>query len=183
VVVVSGRFIEDAASVVASAASGDEAAFASIVAAYHEDMRRVCVVVACDDRIAEDAVAAAWAIAWRKIGSLRDPDLLRPWLVSVAVNEARQLLRARRRRSLIEVPVDPRDERAGSPDPASVVGLIDLRNALARLEPGDRALLAMRYLAGFDATELAHATGRSPSGTRARLARLLHRLEKELGDG
>jgi DNA-directed RNA polymerase specialized sigma24 family protein len=41
----------------------------------------------------------------------------------------------------------------------------------------------MRYLAGFDATELAYATGRSPSGTRARLARLLQRLERELGDG
>jgi DNA-directed RNA polymerase specialized sigma24 family protein len=40
----------------------------------------------------------------------------------------------------------------------------------------------MRYVAGFNATELAYATGRTPSGTRARLARLLGRLEKELGD-
>jgi DNA-directed RNA polymerase specialized sigma24 family protein len=34
-------------------------------------------------------------------------------------------------------------------------------NALARLDPNDRDLLAMRYLAGFDGTELAIATGRS----------------------
>jgi hypothetical protein len=32
-------------------------------------------------------------------------------------------------------------------------------NALARLDPNDRDLLAMRYLAGFDGTELAIATG------------------------
>jgi RNA polymerase sigma factor (sigma-70 family) len=181
--VITTRTGDETESRIASAAAGDTAAFASIVAAYHEDMRRVCVVVAGDDRIADDAVAAAWSIAWRKLGSLRDPARLRPWLVSVAVNEARQLLRARRRRSLIEVPVNRIDEPTGGLDPGSTISSIDLRNALARLDPADRALVAMRYLAGFDATELAYATGRSPSGTRARLARLLHRLERDLADG
>ena len=172
----------DASALIASAVAGDTAAFASIVLANHEDMRRVCIVVAGDDGIADDAVAAAWSIAWRKLGSLRDPARLRPWLVSVAVNEARQILRARRRRSLIEVPVIHLDEPRGGFDPGSTINLIDLRNALAQLDPADRALVAMRYLAGFDANELAYATGRSPSGTRARLARLLRRLERELGD-
>jgi RNA polymerase sigma-70 factor (ECF subfamily) len=180
--VVASNTAEEASALIASAAAGDAAAFASIVLAHHEDMRRVCMVVAGDDGIAEDAVAAAWSIAWRKLGSLRDPARLRPWLVSVAVNEARQMLRARKRRSLIEVPVIGVDEPSGGLDPGSTINSIDLRNALARLDPDDRALLAMRYLAGFEATELANASGRSPSGTRARLARLLHRLEKELGD-
>ena len=180
--VMTSSTVEDASALIASVVAGDEIAFASIVRLYHEDMRRVCVVVAGDDVIAEDAVAAAWSIAWRRLGGLRDPARLRPWLVSIAVNEARQLLRARRRRSLLEVPVIEVDEPRGGIDPGSTINAIDLRNALAGLDPNDRALLAMRYLAGFDATELAFATGRSPSGTRARLARLLHRLERELGD-
>jgi RNA polymerase sigma factor (sigma-70 family) len=180
--VMSSSAIEETSALIASVAAGDETAFASIVRLYHEDMRRVCVVVAGDDGIAEDAVAAAWSIAWRKLGGLRDPARLRPWLVSVAVNEARQLMRARQRRSLIEVPVIHVDEPRGGPDPGATINAIDLRNALARLDPRDRALIAMRYVAGFDATELALATGRSPSGTRARLARLLHRLERELRD-
>jgi RNA polymerase sigma factor (sigma-70 family) len=173
---------EEASALIALVAAGDEMAFASIVRLHHEDMRRVCVVVAGDEAIAEEAVAAAWSIAWRKLAGLRDPGRLRPWLVSVAVNEARQLLRARRRRSLLEVPVIHVDEPRGGLDPGSTINSIDLRNALARLDPADRALLAMRYMAGFDASELAFATGRSPSGTRARLARLLQRLERELGD-
>lgn len=180
--VVASTTADEDSALIASAAAGDSAAFASIVSANHEDMRRVCVVVAGDDGIADDAVAAAWSIAWRKLGSLRDPARLRPWLVSVAVNEARQLLRARKRRSLLEVAVIRGDELSGGLDPGSTINAIDLRNALARLDPTDRALLAMRYLAGFDATELAYATGRSPSGMRARLARLLQRLERELGD-
>lgn len=174
---------DEASAAMEAAAAGDVAAFALIVAAHHEDMRRVCVVVAGDESTADEAVAAAWAIAWRKLGTVRDPSRLGIWLVSVAVNEARQLLRSRRRRAVVEIPVDELVERSGGVDPGSSVNAIDLRNALARLDPADRALIAMRYLAGFDAVELADATGRSPSGTRARLARLLQRLEKDLGDG
>ena len=180
--VMTSRTSEEGSALIALAAAGDEAAFESIVSSYHEDMRRVCVVVAGEEGIAEEAVAAAWSIAWRKLGAVRDPARLRPWLVSVAVNEARQLLRARRRRALIEVPVVAGEEPGGSWDSGSEIDSMDLRNALARLDPSDRALIAMRYLAGFDATELAFATGRSPSGTRARLARLLNRLEKDLRD-
>jgi RNA polymerase sigma factor (sigma-70 family) len=67
-------------------------------------------------------------------------------------------------------------------DPDTHAVDIDLRNALAQLSPADRSLIALRYVAGFDSNELARATGMSPSGTRARLARLLGRLRSELGD-
>ena len=174
---------QDTTTLISSAAAGDKAAFAVIVRAHHEDMRRVCVVVAGDETVADEAVAAAWAIAWRRIGSVRDPVRLRPWLVSVAVNEARQILRSKWRRSVIEVPVAlDYENHGGGVDPAAGIAMIDLRNALGQLDPEDRALLAMRYIAGFEAAELAIATGRSASGTRARLARLLHRLQKELTD-
>src|SRR5262245_4999659 len=77
------------AGVIASAAAGDEFAFARIVAAYHEDMRRVCAFVTRDEQLAEEAVQAAWSTIWRKLGSIRQPERLRPWLVSIAVNQAR----------------------------------------------------------------------------------------------
>ena len=165
---------------VALAAAGDEAAFARIVQAHHDDMTRVCFVICGDLDVADEAVQAAWSIVWRKLGSLRDPARLRPWLVSVAANEARLLIRRRRRRTVVELAVA--DAAAPAVDPAGRVADLDLTNALARLDPDDRALLALRYVAGFDSTELARATGRSPSGTRARLARLLARLRTELRD-
>lgn len=168
------------ATAVALAAGGDETAFARIVQAHHDDMTRVSFVICGDLDMADEAVQAAWPIIWRKFASLRDADRLRPWLVSVAANEARQLVRRRRRRTVVEVAVAGGD--AFGVDPGGRVGDIDLANALARLDPGDRALLALRYVAGFDSTELARATGRSASGTRARLARLLARLRTELSD-
>jgi len=162
------------------AAGGDEAAFTRIVAAHHDDMLRVSFVVCGDADLADEAVAAAWLIAWRKLGDLREPDRLRPWLVSIAANEARQAVRRRRRRGVMELAMA--DAAVPSGDPAARATDIDLINALARLDPEDRLLLALRYVAGFDATELGQATGRSASGTRARLARLLGRLRTELRD-
>ena len=176
---VIGQMETSLAGAVALAVAGDEAAFARIVHAYHDDMTRVCYVICGDLDIADEAVQAAWPIIWRKLGSLRDPDRLRPWLISVAANEARQLTRHRRRRTVVELAVGA---AAPGVDPALQVKDLDLANALARLDPDDRALLALRYVAGFDSTELGRATGRSPSGTRARLARLLDRLRTELSD-
>ena len=161
------------------AAAGDDVAFAQIVADHHEDMRRVSAVVCGDDAVAEEAVQAAWPIAWRKLDSLRDPARLRPWLVSIAVNEAKQLMRKRRRRAELEVVADTSAEPGGV-DPATGIDTLDLDRALDRLDPDDRALLAMRYVAGFDASELSAAIGLSPSGTRTRLERLLRRLREEL---
>jgi RNA polymerase sigma factor (sigma-70 family) len=96
------------------------------------------------------------------------------------VNEAKQLLRKRRRINALEASVDA-SRTTGGIDPAIGIDLVDLRTALERLDPDERALLAMRYVAGFDATELAVATGISPAGMRTRLKRSLDRLRRELG--
>ena len=175
----AGTAEQDLGSVIESAAEGDEVAFGRIVAAYQEQMYCICVVICRDRSLAEEAVQSAWPKIWRRLGTLREQDKLRPWVVSVAVNEAKSLLRKRRRRSDIEVAVDTSGQPGGI-DPATGVVGIDLRDAMRQLDPDDRALLAMRYVFGFDATELSHATGISPSGTRTRLERLLARLRREL---
>jgi len=153
----------------ASAAAGDEVAFRRIIAAHHEDMRRVCLAIAGDHAIAEEATQAAWLVAWKKLDKVHGPEQLRPWLVSVAVTEAKQLLRKRRRRAEIEGFVDASGE-AGGIDPATGIASVDLRAALRRLEPDDRALLTMRYGAGFNSNELAIATGKKPAAIRQRLS-------------
>jgi RNA polymerase sigma-70 factor (ECF subfamily) len=174
---------ETPASLMRLAARGDQLAFARIVDAHHADMSRVCFVVTGGDaELTAEAVQSAWPIAWRKLDTIREPDRLRPWLISIAVNEARQLARRQRRGRVLEISV-AMDPTGTTADPASRAGDIDLRAALARLKPDDRALIALRYVAGFDSTELARSMGMSPSGMRARLARLLSRLRSELGDG
>lgn len=168
------------AATVADAAGGDAEALAAIVDAYHDDMVRVAFVICGDQDRAQDAAQNAWPIAWRKLASLRDPGSLRPWLMSIAVNEARQLMRRDRRRPVTEIELAGIE--SGSPDPGARAGALDLASALRRLSTEDRAILALRHVAGFDATEIGRAVGMSASGVRTRLSRLLSRLRSELDD-
>jgi RNA polymerase sigma-70 factor, ECF subfamily len=168
------------ASTVALAGAGDEAAFARLVVSYHADMARVAFTVCGDRELAEDAVQSAWIVAWRKLHSLRDPDRVRPWLLTVTANETRQLVR-RRRGPVVEIDVDaPGDPRG---DPSNTVERLDLRRALAHLSPDDRVLLAMHFAVDLSPGELATVVGTSASTARKRLSRAIDRLRKELRDG
>ncbi len=130
----------------ARAISGDEVAFARIVAMHHGDMARIAYFVCGDLDVAEEAEQTAWAVAFRRLKDLRDPDRLRPWLMSIAANEARQIARSRRRRTVRELAVtDPTS--SGEVDHAS---MIDLANAIARLDERDRAIVGLRFIGGFE---------------------------------
>ena len=164
----------------ARAAAGDEAAFSQIVAAHHADLRRVSYVICGDLDLVDDAVQQAWLIAWRKMGSVREASRLRAWLLAIAANETRQILRRRRRRP--EVELDPGWHDQFADDPFRPDDGLDLARALAGLSPDDRSLLALRYVASLNATEIARVSGRTAGGVRSRLARLLARLRKEMTD-
>jgi RNA polymerase sigma-70 factor (ECF subfamily) len=160
------------------AVAGDESAFARIVAAHHSDMARIAFFVCGDLDVAEEAEQAAWAVAYRRLKDLRDPERLRPWLMSVAANEARQIARSRRRRTVRELaiadPTRPRD--------VDHAAMIDLADAVGRLDAKDRAIVGLRFIGGFESAEIGRALGMTASAVRVRLHRCLKQLRKDLGD-
>lgn len=147
-------------AVIARAIAGDEVAFARIVAAHHGDVARIAYLVCGSLDVAEEAEQAAWAKAWHRLGDVRDPVRLRPWLMSVAANEARQIMRGQKRRTVRELKLAGPASTAG-PDRAA---LMDLAAALARLDTRDRAIVGLRYIAGVDSAEIGRAIGMSGSG-------------------
>jgi len=161
------------------AAAGDEVAFTRLVGAFHADMARVAYVVCGGNReLTEDAVQSAWAIAWSRLRTLREPDRVRAWLLSVTANEARQLLRQQRR--VVAVGLEFVEERVGDPDLGVSPTALDMADVLARLKPEERTLVGLRYAAGLDSAEIGAVLGMSASGVRSRLDRLLDRLRVEL---
>ena len=165
-------------AVVRSAATGDEVAFARLVADHHAPMLRVAYVITDDPEIARDAVQSAWTRAWLHLRSLRDPLQIRSWLIAIAANEARKASGRRRREWVVdissEVQIDAPDQQGDALD------LLDLRRVLRSLSPEQRALIALRYLAGLDSSEIARHLGMSASGVRSRLARTLERIRHDL---
>jgi RNA polymerase sigma-70 factor (ECF subfamily) len=166
-------------STVRSAATGDEAAFARLVATHHAAMSRVAFVILGEVEATHDAVQSAWAIAWRDIGSLRDPARVHAWLVAVAANEARQAVRRRRRDRVVDISeaLAHADDQG---DPIDSLDVVDLERALRGLKAEDRSLLAMRFVAGLDSAEIAQQIGLTASGVRSRLAKVLERLRVHL---
>ena len=167
-VTMTGSTTETSAGLMRLAADGDELAFAGLVDAHHADMSNVCFVVTGGDaELTEEAVQSAWPSPGGSctrsaipsvfdLGLSRSPSTSPTALTSSASGSGTRDLGGTR-----SVGNDPGD-------PGSHVGDIDLRNALAGMSPEDRALIALRYVAGLDSTELAralHMTPRYPRST------------------
>jgi RNA polymerase sigma-70 factor, ECF subfamily len=151
--------------------------FGELVERHHADLLRLAFAMSGDRHLAEDAVQACWQEAWRSRDEVRDRDNIRGWLFTVTANKVRRQMRRQR---LGEVLIG----RIRSPRTIAEVGErnLDLAQAMHRLAPSDRQLLAMRFALGLTSEEIGLQMGLSPSGTRRRLQRVLERLRKDLHD-
>lgn len=127
-----------------------------------------------DDRgLAEDLLQDSFLEAFRCRDQLHQIENPEAWLFGIARNRALAALRRRRR---LRGALDRLVQRP-APGERDDLELLALRDLLQRhIDPDDRALLLLRYLHGFDATELAAMTGRTPDAVRQRLARAKARL-------
>ena len=155
------------------AAQGDLAAFARIVRLHNEEMTRVAFVITGNLDSAVGAVGAAWSVAWHGLRRSRTPDGLGPWLCSLVATEAVVVAMCNGTPGTAG-PAEP----AGSADRQADGGLDDraadggLERALARIDPGDRALLALRHVAGLSMAELTRMNRRSRPPVAVRFERL-----------
>jgi RNA polymerase sigma-70 factor, ECF subfamily len=164
------------ARLAARALTGDATAFEEIVLGHDQTLLRACFVITGDSVLARDAVQNCWQIAWAKRGRIRHPERFRAWLLAVACNEARMLMRKRARANQREQTLE------GAADVEEPLHAVDpdLARALRALTPVDQELIAYRYGAGLDIREIANHLHKSPAAVRTRLFRALARLRKEL---
>lgn len=145
------------------AGRGDHAAFTQLVDGSIRRLDAAARLIVRDPHLAQDAVQDTLIRAWRDLPGLRDPDQFDAWLHRLAVNACLDLLRRRRRRP-IEVELSPIDS-IHTPDHSVAIGdreLID--DALRRLDPGHRAVVALHYLLGMPLPDVAASLG-IPYGT------------------
>jgi RNA polymerase sigma-70 factor (ECF subfamily) len=127
-----------------------------------------------DSRHAEEIVAETFLIAWRRLE--RVPEDAFPWLIGVARNVRLNLLRADRRRDVLEqrVAVAPSAE----PDFAAAVAERQAMTlALRQLGERDREVLLLAAWDDLDPAAIARALG----CTRANVSLRLFRARRRLG--
>lgn len=118
---------------------------------------RLASVILGDPADAEDATHDAAVRAWRSFGSLRDRARFGPWFQRILVNVCRRRL-AGRRPSLFEEEIAVAD---GSEQMAEREAL---DQAITRLTPDHRAVIALRYLEDLTEGQIAERLG-IPVGT------------------
>jgi RNA polymerase sigma-70 factor (ECF subfamily) len=142
---------------------GDHDAFTSLVDVRLARLDAAARLILRDGELARDAVQEALIRAWRDLPGLRDPERFDAWLHRLTVNACLDLVRRRRRR-VIEVELTPIDTLATPDIAASLADRQLLDQALGRLDPGHRAVVALHYLLGMPLPDVARALG-IPNGT------------------
>jgi RNA polymerase sigma factor (sigma-70 family) len=157
--------------------------FEALYRASRDDVFAYVATLLRDRSAAEDVTASAFERAYRRQRTYKAArGSERAWLFGIARNAALDELR-RRKRS-VAMTAEPED-----------VGLVPLedetdlalrraavRTALARLEPRERELIALKFHAGLDNAELAKALGVSVSNAGTLLHRAVQKLRKAIDE-
>jgi len=130
--------------------------------------------------IAEDVVADAFAVAWRRRDRIPDPAL--PWLYAIATHVIANQYRSNRRRHALDTRL-AHEAGAVAPgsDPAESLDRRDAFSAaFALLGEPEREVLRLIAWDGLDIRDAARVFGCSPGAFRVRLHRARRKLAKQL---
>ena len=197
----AGRRVHDSAvaePTLTRARAGDEHAFRELTDPYRRELQLHCYRMLGSLHDAEDALQETLVSAWRGLERFEERASLRAWLYRIATNRCLNVLRdsARRPRALNTVPFEPPPPTRmsevtwlepypdalleGIPDAApgpdaryetrEAVGVAFV-TALQRLPVRQRAVLVLRDVLGFRASEAAEMLGSSEATVNSALQR------------
>jgi RNA polymerase sigma-70 factor (ECF subfamily) len=165
------------------AQSGDAGALGALLARHQAGMRAVALAVLGFHPEVDDAVQDAMLVALRRIGDLRDPAAVGPWLRMIVRNGCRTRLRAQR-----EIPLDAVPEPVSAlPDPEQVLDEHASRDwiwrAAEELSAPLRMTVMLRHFSSVTSYEQIAAACEVPVGTvRSRLSQARAKMAQALID-
>jgi RNA polymerase sigma-70 factor (ECF subfamily) len=164
--------------------AGDPDAFGQLFDEHASVVHRHAVRVTGDWALGDDIVSLTFLEAWRlRERVLPGEDSLRPWLLGIATNVARNTGRAARRHRAALARVPPPDPVPDFADEvtqrlADSEELAAAQRALGRMRRGEREVFTLCVWEGLDAATAAEALGVAVGTVRSRLSRARKRLRK-----
>jgi RNA polymerase sigma factor (sigma-70 family) len=170
---------------VARCLAGDEEAFARIVDTYGGLLLRTAYLLVKDEEGAKDLVQETFFLAWKNMATLRDPALLRSWLLKILVNQAISLKRQLARQAALlrerltgeeqEQLLQKATQREGR-----IEDWLDVVEALQRLPVKQRAVLVLFYYHRLTMPEISAMLGVAENTLRKRLQLALKKMRRLL---
>lgn len=178
----------DEGQLIAAAKAGDQRAYGQLLERHQAVAFRAAYLVAGSAADAEDATQDACVKAWLALPRFRPDAPFRPWLVRIAINEARNRRRGAGRRAtlLLRLGQDPAHlaDPGGAPSAEAEAMAADdrarLSEAVGRLREDDQLVIAARFFLGLSEAETAIALELRPGTVKSRLSRALGRLHTQL---
>lgn len=174
--------VDDDLCLVERVLAGDVRAFEELVRRHERRVFRVTLAVTGQRQDAEDAMQETFLKLYRRISDFRRESRFATWLTSIAVNEALQLRRVRKRSDAFEeirddtldLPVPQRKQEWYS-NPEQRYARTQIRDfveeAVLSLEPQYRIVFVLRDIEGFRTEEAAEVLGLGAAALKSRLLR------------
>ena len=180
-------------ALMAAAAQGDHASFASIYTRTHTHLFGVAIRILGQGQAAEDVLQEAYVSIWKNAAGYRrevDGQTLQAmtWLIAIVRNKALDALRARVRRRENALPESgdaDEDElaSAGNPAPGAMHLLeqasqaLHIQGCMNTLDGSHRQSLALAYYQGLSHSEVAAQMGAPLGSVKAWIRRGLEKLK------
>ncbi|MDE5764539.1 MAG: RNA polymerase sigma factor [Ruminococcus sp.] len=131
---------------------------------YGDTIFRICLLTLKNYADAEDATQETFIIYFRKSMSFENSRHEKAWLISVAMNKCRDILRFNKRHR-----TEPEDVFLFLADKSGKdTGILE---ALAEVPEKFRIVLTLHYIEGYKVNEIARIIGKSPSAVKMRLSK------------
>ena len=178
------------AQLVASYLAGDRSALGSIYDRYGQSLFDTATAMTNSRDDASDMVQDVFVLAAERLGQLRDPSRLKPWLFAILRNEVYRRSRRRSRQSLTDFSAPEHDAMLPSTPSSSdaVDDAIDgaelaelVRSAASGLDARDQLVLELSVRQGLSGDDLADALGVTAQQSYGLVHRMRERTERSLG--
>jgi RNA polymerase sigma-70 factor (ECF subfamily) len=176
----------DDAELIERARAGQADAYEHLVRRYQDLAFRVAYVITGAAAEAEEAAQDGFVKAYFALPRFRAGAPLRPWLLQIVANEARNRRAAAARRfalSLDDGQASPPETDAGESPEEAALGAERAEQLVAclnDLREEDRQVLTLRYLLDMNEAEMASALGIARGTVKSRLSRALGRARAAL---
>jgi len=142
----------------------------SIIHTYGDMLYRICIIMLKNQCDAEDAVQETIITYYQKAPSFESQEHEKAWLIKVATNKCRDLLRFRTRHP--QISDDCIDQIVWEPHDSGVL------DALTALPEKYRLVLTLHYIEGYRTEEIAGIIRKSSSAGKMRLQKGRKLLEE-----
>lgn len=163
------------------AAPRDERSVVDACVAERLPIYRTLLALTADPDLADELAQEAVARGIERADQYRGPAPVGAWMHRIALNLWRDHLRRARIRRWIGLD-RPEVQAVPSNAPVDPVDVVDVRGALEKLPPRERAALVMRYYHGYDYAAVGAALGVTAGSAGAILSRAIAHLRAELGE-